>query len=51
MVKFVGDLDKFLVKYYPEEFVLISFGHIELLTEEMYNEYLQWYSTRNDIKE
>lgn len=43
MVKFVGGLDKFLIEKYPKEFVLISFGHAELLTEEMWNEYLKWY--------
>lgn len=43
MVKFVGGLDKFLTEKYPEKFVLISFGHMELFTEEMKKEYLEWY--------
>lgn len=43
MVKFVGGLDKFLTEKYPKEFVLISFGHMELFTEEMQKEYLEWY--------
>lgn len=43
MVQFVGGLDKFLAAKYPKEFVLISFGHTELFTEEMQKEYLDWY--------
>lgn len=43
MVKFVGGLDKFLTEKYPEEFVLISFVHMEFFTEEMQKEYLEWY--------
>lgn len=43
MIKFTGGLDKFLASRYPQEFVLISFGHSELFTEEMQKEYLKWY--------
>ena len=43
MVKFVGGLDKFLAEKYPKEFILISFGHTELLTNEIQKEYLEWY--------
>lgn len=43
MIKFTGGLDEFLVAKYPKEFVLISFGHTELFTEEMKREYLNWY--------
>lgn len=47
MVKFVGGLDIFLASNYPKEFPLIALGHVELFTEEMQKEYLQWYSERN----
>lgn len=43
MVKFVGGLDKFLIEKYPNKFILISFGHTELLTDEIQKEYLEWY--------
>ena len=43
MIEFTGGLDEFLMSRYPKEFVLIGSGHIELLTEEMKQEYLKWY--------
>ena len=51
MVKFVGDLDKFLFEFYPKELSLILFGHTELLTKEIYDEYLQWRNNRNQEQE
>lgn len=47
MVKFVGELDAFLAQKYPEEFILIGFGHTELLTDQMQKEYKEWYKTRH----
>ena len=47
MVKFVGDLDKFLFEFYPKEFPLIAFGHLELFTEEMQKQYLEWYKEQD----
>lgn len=43
MIEFTGGLDEFLMARYPKEFVLIGFGHTELFTEEMKQEYLKWY--------
>ena len=33
------------MKYHRDLYVPISFGHTELLTEEIYNEYLEWCRT------
>lgn len=42
MVKFTRSLGFFLSNRYPKEFVLIGFGHLELFTDEMKREYLDW---------
>ena len=43
MNKFTGGLDEFLAMKYPREYVLIISGHTEAFTEEMRQEYLNWY--------
>lgn len=50
MVKFTGGLDKFLLEFYPKEFVLIKFGHTELFTEHMQKEYLEWYLKQKKLQ-
>ena len=45
MVKFTQSLEHWLVTNYPKEYVLIGFGHTELLTQEMWNAYIEWCKT------
>ena len=33
----------FLMEKYPKEFKLMSYGHMELFTEKMQQEYMDWY--------
>lgn len=43
IVKLAGGLDKFLQAKYPKKFVLITFGHVELITKGIMQEYLEWH--------
>ncbi len=45
MVQLTYSLSYWLATKYPKVMPLISFGHIELFTAEMQNEYLKWCST------
>ena len=45
MVKLTWSLKIFLAKFHRQEYVLISFGHLELFTEDMEREYLEWLKT------
>lgn len=45
MVKMTKSFRHWLFKNYPKLYALILFGHVELLTEEMYQEYLDWCKT------
>lgn len=45
MVAMTESLKHFLFNNYPEQFVLIGFGHIELLTKEIWQEYIEWCKT------
>lgn len=45
MVEFTQSLERFLATHYPKEMVLIDFGHTELFTEQMKQEYLAWCQT------
>ncbi len=45
MVKFTQSMSAFLVKFYPEKYFLIGFGHLEEFTEEMTREYFDWLKT------
>lgn len=42
MIEITKSLSAFLFKYYKDLYVPIFFGHIELLTDEIYEEYLNW---------
>lgn len=45
MVKLTQSMDKWLWDNHKDKYALIMFGHTELLTEEMYEEYLAWCQT------
>lgn len=45
MVKLTQSLRHWLFENYPDKLHLIMFGHVELFTEEMNIEYLQWCKT------
>lgn len=45
MVKMTQSLSHWLWENYREEYALILFGHVELFTEEMQKEYLEWCKT------
>ncbi len=42
MVRFTLSMKEWIIKYHPELIVPIMFGHIELFTDEMKKEYLEW---------
>ena len=42
MVKLTQSLRQWLFENHPDKLPLIMFGHVELFTEEMNAEYLQW---------
>lgn len=46
MVKLTRSFREWLHAYYPELFIQVTFGHTELITDEMYNEYLTWVHSR-----
>lgn len=43
--KLTASLEHWLAVNEPEAFVLISFGHIELFTDEMKVRYIKWLQT------
>lgn len=45
MVKLTQSMRAWLIKNHPDKVMLINFGHLELLTSEMYEEYLEWCQT------
>jgi hypothetical protein len=45
MVKLTQSLAHWLWKKDPNLVALISFGHLEVLTPEMYREYIEWCQT------
>ena len=45
MVKLTQSLQQWLFRNHPELIVLIVFGHVELFTPEMQQEYLAWCRT------
>ena len=45
MVKMTQSMEVFLFKYHKDHMALIMFGHLELFTEEMDEEYLEWCKT------
>lgn len=42
MIKISHRLEVFLRKYYEDFWPLISLGFYELITDEMWNEYVDW---------
>lgn len=47
MVKLTQSLEHWLLENHPDIICLISFGHIELLTDEMYKQYIEWVKTED----
>lgn len=45
MVKMTQSLSHWLWEYHRDIFALILFGHLELFTEEMQREYIEWCKT------
>lgn len=45
MVKLTESLSQFLWRNYPKELPLIMLGHLELFTEEIQREYIEWCKT------
>jgi hypothetical protein len=45
MVRLTQSLEHWLFKYHKDKIALIMFGHIELFTEEMQEEYIAWCKT------
>jgi hypothetical protein len=45
MVKFTQSMKAWLSKFHPELIVPLMFGHLELFTEEMKREYIEWCQT------
>ena len=50
MVKLTQSLSKWLFDYHKDKYGLILFGHTELLTDEMYQDYLAWCETEEGKK-
>ena len=42
MVTFTGSMTAFLLKYHRELYVPLWFGHLELFTDEIKQEYIDW---------
>lgn len=47
MIKLTQSLSEFLFRKDSQLLSLIMFGHTELLTQELYNEYLEWCKTED----
>lgn len=47
MVKLTQSLSQWLFENHPDKLSLIMFGHLELLTDEMYEEYIAWCQTED----
>lgn len=45
MIKLTRSLQRFLWQFYREKYALIAFGHTELLSDDMWQEYLSWCKT------
>lgn len=45
MVHLTKSLEHFLFMHYPDILVPLSFGHTELLTQDIWNEYIEWCKT------
>jgi hypothetical protein len=47
MVRLTKSLAVWLFNNHPDKLALIGFGHLELFTEEMQEEYLEWCKTED----
>lgn len=45
MVKLTQSLSHFMITNYPEKYSLLMFGHVEEMTEAIWNEYIEWCKT------
>ena len=45
MNKMTQSFSVWCLKFHPDIYTLLRFGHTELLTEEMYQHYLNWVQT------
>ena len=45
MVQMTQSFEHWLFKYHKDIFALFLFGHVELLTDEMWSEYIEWCET------
>lgn len=45
MVKMTQSMQRFLWQFHRDIFHLIAFGHLELITQEMVDEYIAWCQT------
>ena len=45
MIKLTQSFGIFLFNYHRDILVPISFGHIELLTKDIWNDYIEWCKT------
>lgn len=50
MVRLTQSLATWLVNNHPEILHLIMFGHVELFTDEMWQEYIEWCKTDEGMK-
>jgi hypothetical protein len=45
MIEMTKSFSAWLWKYHKDIYSYVLFGHIELLTDEMRNEYIEWLNT------
>lgn len=45
MIKMTQSLEHWLFKYHRDKFTLIMLGHIEVFTDEMQKDYIEWCKT------
>lgn len=45
MVKLTQSMAEWLFRYHKDKMALIMFGHLELFTDEMAKEYIEWCNT------
>lgn len=45
MIKMTQSLEHWLFKYRRDKFTLIMLGHIEVFTDEMQKDYIEWCKT------
>lgn len=50
MVKLTKSLEHWLWENHKDKIALIMFGHTELLTNEMWSEYIEWCKTEDGMQ-